>query len=254
MMKLLVLGCPDQSENHYTRYTGEILRAEGLNWFAIEEFGIQNSAYLSDYAAVILTRCVLTRDQIEQLVDYVKEGGRLVCFRPCVRLGEALGLEPAFSAQKGGYVRLDLSHPACRGLSAAPLQNHGLADHWRLPAGDALAVAGSVTVDREETSGMPWLIFGKCGRGTIAVFTADLPALVAAVRQGDPDRANTLSGGIDGIYRASELFVGHLDESCAYVPQADVFTALLANVIDRLIGHPTPRFWYYPQLSQRSVL
>jgi len=209
-MKLLVLGCEDRPENRYARYTGEILRAEGLNWFALENFEGQDSVHLSDYAAVILTRCVLTRDQVERLVDFVKEGGNLVCFRPCIRLGEALGLGPEFSAQKGGYVRLDLSHPACEGLCAEPLQNHGLADHWRLPAGGAFRAAGSIFVGREQALGLPWLILGQCGQGNVAVFTTDLPAQVMAIRQGDPERANTLSGGLDGIYRASELFVGYL--------------------------------------------
>jgi len=47
---------------------------------------------------------------------------------------------------------------------------------------------------------------------------------------------------------------GTLDEECVLIPQADVLTALLANVIDYLVEHLVPRLWYYPSATQRSML
>lgn len=253
-MKLLVLVQDGQSESAYGRYAGEILRTEGLNWYQIEPFENQDAAQLSHFAAVILAPSILTDSQVGELVRYVENGGILICFRPCLRLGEALGLQPTYAAQMNGYVRLDVTHPICAGLCGDALQMHGIGDRWNIPEGSSFMGVAWMSRTRDEASDTPWLIAGSHGKGRVCICASDLPAVVAAIRQGDADRANALSGGRDGIYRPSELFVGHLDGECAHLPQADVYTALLANAIDWLIAHPIPRLWYYPEPTQRSVL
>jgi peptidoglycan/xylan/chitin deacetylase (PgdA/CDA1 family) len=253
-MKLLVLVQDGQRESTYGRYAGEILRTEGLNWYQIEPFENQDAAQLSNFAAVILAPSILTGRQVEELVRYVENGGILICFRPCLRLGEALGLQPTYVAQMNGYVRLDVAHAICAGLCGDALQMHGIGDRWNIPEGSPLTAVARMSGTRDGAPDAPWLIAGSHGKGRVCMCASDLPAVVAAIRQGDVDRANTLSGGLDGIYRPSELFIGHLDRECAHLPQADVYTALLANAIDWLIAHPIPRLWYYPEPTQRSVL
>jgi len=251
-MKALLLVQSEQRENTYGRYAGEILRAEGLNWFQVQELAAQTPDSLAEFALVILTRCFLAPGQVAMLADYVRAGGRLICFRPAPRLGQALGLEPRYAAQEGGTVRVEPTQPVGLGLCSERIQFHGLADHWQVPGSADYAVGA--LLEGADGDAHPALAWGQLGRGKVAVFTYDLPSTVAAIRQGDPARANTLSGQADITYRASELFMGHLDESRAHIPQADIHMALLVNVVDALMPDPLPRLWYYPQPAQRSVL
>lgn len=253
-MKALLLVRGDQRENAYGPYTGEILRAEGFNWYQVEQFDAQDADYLSTFGLVLLTRCFLTQPQIQELVTYVERGGRLLCFRPPLRLAQALGLQPTYKAHKGGYLRIDGRHPVGQGLCQEAIQIHGMAEEWELPDGSALRTAAWLGADRTGPLERRGLIVGSLGAGAVAILAYDLPATVASIRQGDPMRANTLSAGLDGIYRPSELFVDHLDAACALLPQADVHSALLASVIEWLVGHPVPRLWYYPRPAQRSVV
>ena len=253
-MAALVLVKGEQKENAFGRYCSELLRAEGLNWHCVEQFERQEVAYLARFRLVVLTRCFLRQSELETLLEYVRGGGNLVVFRPCLRLAQALGLEPTQSAQKGGYLRIQGDGPVGHGLCTESVQVHGLAEHWRLPTGSALQAAARLGERRDGPFDHPALAIGGLGQGRIAIFAYDLPAAVAAIRQGDPRRANTLSAGLDGIYRPSELFVGHLDADCALIPQADVHTALLAKVVEWLVGAPMPRLWYYPKPDQSSVL
>ena len=253
-MRALVLVQSAQRQSAYGRYAGEILRAEGLNWYQIEEMGGQDLAYLASFGLVILTHCFARPDEIAALLEFVHLGGRLVVFRPSVRLGQALGLYPRFVAQKEGYVRIEASHPAGKGLCSQSFQFHGMADHWGMPEGTPLTAAAWLQSERDAPSTTPALIVGPWGDGQVAIFAYDLAATVALLRQGDPALANALSSGKDGLYRPSEHFTGYLDPACAHIPQADVHTALLVSVIDQITECPMPRLWYYPRPSQRSVL
>jgi hypothetical protein len=252
-VEALILVKGDQKENAYGRYAGEIMRAEGLNWYSIEEFQHQDPDYLARSKLVVLTHCFVRQSEIEKLVEYVQEGGRLVVFRPCLRLAQALGLQPTYASQKGGCLQIDRTHAVGHGLCQQSIQIHGMVEHWVLADGSDLSVVAWLG-DGWKIPDKPAVVTGPLGKGRLAVFAYDLPATVAAIRQGDPERANTLSAGLDGIYRPSELFVGHLEEEVALIPQADVHTALLASVVDWLLEGPMPRLWYYPQPRQRSVL
>jgi hypothetical protein len=253
-MRALVLVRGEQRENAYGRYVGELLRAEGLNWYQIEDLEGQDVDHLSSFGLIILTRCYARPSEIAALLEYARHGGRLVVFRPSIRLGQALGLHPRFTAQKKGYVLVDGSHPVGGGLCDQSIQFHGVAEHWDIPEGSPLSAAAWLQSERDAHSDAPALVVGPCRSGQIAVFAYDLPATVAAIRQGDPSLANTLSSGKDGTYRPSEQFTDHLDTACAHIPQADVHTALLSSTIDQLIEYPMPRLWFYPNPYQRSVL
>jgi hypothetical protein len=242
-----------QKESAFGPYMGEILRVEGFNWYRIEELEGHSRESLCRYGLIVLSRCFVSRGEAEASAGYVNDGGRLICFRPCLRLGQALGLESTFAAQKGGYLLADSEQPTGLGISNTSVQIHGIADHWRVPDKSGYHIGARLGEQRNGSWDHPALTWGDCGRGRIAVFTYDLPAAVAAIRQGDRARANTLLGRADGIYRASELLIGHLDEARRLIPQADVHTALLANVIDALAEHPLPRPWYYPSPVKRSV-
>jgi hypothetical protein len=253
-MNGLLLTYRDQDRNRFGPCVDEILRAEGLNWFDVRDFSEQDPEALSDYDIVILTPCMLCQEEIQVLLDYCQAGGRLLCLRPSLRLGQALGLEPTYTAQKGGYARISERAPAGQGLCKRSIQIHGMVDHWHVPTDSEYVVYAALEEVRGEANGFPSVILGNIGAGRTAVFAYDLGATVISIRQGDPDRANTLSAGLDGVYRPSEMFVGHLDPDCADIPQADVHTALLASVIDALIESPMPRLWYYPEPAQRSVV
>jgi hypothetical protein len=250
----LILVKDGQQENAYARYTGELLKAEGLNWTSIEEFQRQDAAYLARFRLVVLPHCMLRQPEVDLLVEYVKAGGNLIVFRPSLRLARALGLLPSHRTQKGGYMRIEAGTAVSGGLCTEAIQLHGVAERVALADGCGLDAAAWLCQERKAGVDGPALVVGPLGTGRVAVFLYDLPAAVAGIRQGDPERSNTLSSGLDGIYRPSELFVGHLDPECALIPQADVHTALLANVAEWLVAEPLPRLWYYPKPAQRSVL
>ncbi|HSS49268.1 MAG TPA: hypothetical protein VLX28_10000, partial [Thermoanaerobaculia bacterium] len=71
-----------KSTNPFTRYAGEILRAEGLNQFAIKEIGSLDATTLANYDVAILGETALTTAQVTLLTDWVNAGGRLIALRP----------------------------------------------------------------------------------------------------------------------------------------------------------------------------
>lgn len=189
-MEVLILVRADQKENAFGRYAGEILRAEGFNWYRIEEMDGQDLESLSRFPLVILTHCFVDQRDIEVLLHYARNGGRLVCLRPCLRLAQALGLEATYAAQRGGYLRINAGSAVGQGLCTQSLQIHGMADHWMLPEDSHYDVGTWLLEHREDLPEYPALLWGSLERGRVAIFSYDLSAAVACIRQGDPARAN----------------------------------------------------------------
>src|SRR5688572_12362647 len=68
------------NEEHFGRYTGEILRTEGFNNFRTESLkraGITDD-YLKEFDIVILTATSVTADEEKIFKDYVRGGGNLI--------------------------------------------------------------------------------------------------------------------------------------------------------------------------------
>ncbi len=277
---MLLIHAPGDRHSAYSHYLAEILRMEGFVDFAEAELSAQDAATLSEHDLLILPRLMTTVAQAEMLANYVAVGGRLLAFMPDYLLLQKMGMRPTFRGLDTGYLHLDGTQPVLEGLCAEPVQIivpaagwAPLTEEWLIRQastpraldivpvpGWAAAREASITVLAEVRPGrevtdsepMPGVVWSALGKGEAVLFAYDLPHAVARLRHGDPAHADLCFAGLDGIYRASELFIGQFDNEQAVLPQADMQTALLGRLIETLA--PRPRLWYYPEAEQRSAV
>ncbi|NJN82739.1 MAG: hypothetical protein HC802_10990 [Caldilineaceae bacterium] len=238
----------------YSHYLAEILRLEGFMDADEADYEKVNATTLSAHDLVILPRLTPTMGQAEALLDYLVQGGSLIAFLPAPNLARRLGLQVLYRGIEAGYLHLDSAEPLNRGFIHDPLQIIVPAVAWAAPADNDARVLATISASRSPASGehIPGLIEVQVGAGKAILFAYDLPHAVARLRQGDPAHADLSFGGLDGIYRPSELFVNQLAVEQMRLPQADLQTAWLARLIETMA--PRPRLWYYPQAEQRSAM
>ena len=76
---ILVIGDP---ANPFGRYFAEILRTEGLNFFAVTDISLVDSGVLNAHDVVILGEMTLSAAQVTLLTNWVDAGGKLIAMRP----------------------------------------------------------------------------------------------------------------------------------------------------------------------------
>src|SRR4051812_26638313 len=108
--------------DRFGTYYAEILRAEGLNEFAVADTGNLNAATLADYQVVVLAQTAVTDAQTTVLTNWVQGGGNLIAMRPDARLAGLLGLGAPTGAVSNGYIRVNPASPAGARLTADPKQ------------------------------------------------------------------------------------------------------------------------------------
>jgi len=121
-------------------YYAEILRAEGLNEFAVAPLGSLSAQTLASYQVVVLGQTALNDAQVAMFDGWVQAGGDLIAMRPDPKLAGLLGLAPAGAAVANGYVDVDESRPPGAGITGVTMQFHGTAD--RYSAAGATTAAG----------------------------------------------------------------------------------------------------------------
>lgn len=245
-MTVAVLVHPGQEVAAFGRYLGEILRAEGLVDHEIVEVTGSTVADLPDLASydlVIVTRMRLAKAQVEALLAYADQGGRLLLVRPTYLFAVKLGLRPTSSMIAPAYVR-----PRSEGVPAEPIETHVPADGYDLPA------EARVIADLWLDSGTPTSFPAVFALGNVVVFAYDLAKAVSLIRQGDPGRVGARGLGAGEAYRMQDLLTGYADPTCWHLPQADIHAMLLLNAVNQLARTPHARLWYYPEPSTRSVL
>jgi len=251
------------ADNPFSRYYGEILRAEGLNAFAVKDVADVTSATLAAHDLAILGDVDVTAAQIRLLREWVRAGGDLIAMRPDARLAGLLGLKGSGSSISDGYLEVDTSKAPGAGIVGATMQFHGVADRYWLDG--ATSVAG-LYADASSALPSPAVSVHSVGSrgGRAAAFAYDLARSVVYTRQGDPAR---LGRGGEGRSprRSSDLFFGRsnlgaepewVDRSKIAIPQADEQQRLLANLIGDLTAdkRPLPRFWYLPRGLKAAVI
>lgn len=251
---MLILHAQGDRHSRYSRYLVELLRLEGFADYAEADLAHLRADTLREHDLAILPRVATTLAQADLLTRYVRDGGKLIAFQPDAALAQRLGLQPTHRGVVDGYLHVATHQEAVTGLFAGPAQVIVPAVGWSASGEIPLTILAEVrarrprfTVDR-----IPGVVLASVGKGEAALWSYDLPHAVARLRQGDPDRADLCLGGLDGICRPGELFIGQLDPEQEAIPQADVQTALLARVIETLT--PRPRLWYYPEAAQRGAL
>jgi hypothetical protein len=245
----------------FGRYNAEILRAEGLNEFAVTDKANLSAATLGAYQVVVLAHTTsLSAAQVTTLNDWVQGGGNLIAMRPDKQLAGLLGLADAGGTLANGYVKVDTGSGPGAGIAAATMQFHGTADRYALNGATSIASLYSNATTATANPAVTLRSVGTRG-GQAAAFTYDLAQSVVYTRQGNPDWDAQDRDGLAPI-RSNDLFFGgagqadwvNLDK--VEIPQADEQQRLLANLITQmnLDRAPLPRFWYLPSDKKAAVV
>jgi hypothetical protein len=237
-------------------YYAEILRAEGLNEFAVTDTTGLSAATLARHQVVLLAQTTLTDAQEALLSAWVHHGGNLIAMRPDARLDGLLGLRAGTAELTDGYLAVATRSAAGAGIAAATMQFHGTAD---LRAADDTTVVARLYSDADTATSAPAVTLRKVGTagGEAAAFAYDLARSVIATRQGNVAWAGEDRDGQPDAIRSDDLFFpGWLDMNKVAIPQADEQQRLLANLITQmnLDRTPLPRFWYLPRGGKAAVV
>jgi hypothetical protein len=236
-------------------YYAEILRAEGLNEFAVTSRANLSAATLNGYQVVLLAQTSLTDAQASLLDSWVQGGGNLIAMRPDVRLAGLLGLGSDTGDLSDGYIKIATGSPPGAGITGQTMQFHNTADRW---SGGVAATVATLYSDADTATSSPAVTLRNVGAagGQAAAFTYDLARSVVGTRQGDLGRAGKELDAAPPI-RSDDLFwPDWLDTSKVAIPQADEQQRLLANLITQmnLDRTPLPRFWYLPRGEKAAVV
>ncbi len=253
-----------KSSNPFTQYYAEILRAEGLNEFAVRDISSVSAATLAGYDVAILGDMTLTAAQVTTLSDWVGGGGNLIAMRPDPQLATLLGLSGGPTTLANGYVKVDTSRAPGAGIAADTMQYHGTAARWALSGATSVATLYS---DASTATTSPAVTLRDVGTngGQAAAFAFDLARSVVQTRQGNPAWAGQERDGQAGPIRADDMFFGAaagdnlpdwINLAKVAIPQADEQQRLLANLIGTVAADrkPIPRFWYLPRDEKAAVV
>jgi hypothetical protein len=253
------------TENKFTQYYQEILRAEGINSFNVLDITQVTDSVLFQYDVVILGEMQLTLTQAQMFNSWVVfGGGNLIAMRPDKKLAGLLGLSDAASVRSDAYLQVDTAREPGAGIVNQTIQYHGPADLYTLVG--ATQVAALYSSPTQSTSN-PAVTHRKLPNlepavgGEAAAFTFDLARSIVYSRQGNPAWEGQDRDGESPI-RPNDLFFGgnsapdfvNLDN--VEIPQADELQRLFVNMILHMSSpfRPVLRFWYLPSMKKAVIL
>lgn len=242
------------SQENFGFYTAEILRTEGFNTFRLDSPHDKKITpeYLQGFDIVILTAMQVDDSERTLLQDFVRNGGKLIAFRPDQALDELFGIKGMNGKLSDAYIAIDNKTGIGKGLRPETLQFHGEADKCALSTGHAIA---SFYKDAETSAELPAVVMNAYGNGKAIAFLYNLPESIVLTRQGNYRHAGQEMDGITGV-RAMDLFTGGwVDPTKNILNQADEQMRLLSHCIETLGAgeRPLPRFWYFPDTLQCIV-
>ncbi|MBN1479665.1 hypothetical protein JXA70_05290 [candidate division KSB1 bacterium] len=228
-------------------YTAEILKAEGFNAFTLESPYSKKLTpfYLKKFDLIFLAECKPESAITEIIEGYVHQGGNLIAFRPDSSLSRLFGIKPTNEEIIEGYIRIDPTFEAGKGLTSKTMQFHGTADIYSIKTATNLA---ALFAEKTDDTTFPAVVRHNYGAGHAIAFLYNLPKSIVYTRQGNPLFAGIEKDGIPGL-RAMDLFTdGWVDTSANTINQADQQMSLLSHCIQELnkYSKPNPRFWYFP--------
>lgn len=246
--------------NPFGTYFAEILRAEGLNAFAVADITTVDATLLTNYDVVILGEMSLATAQVTDLADWVTAGGNLIAMRPDTQLAGLLGLTNPSGTLANAYLLVNTSSGPGVGIVNQTIQFHGTADLHTLNGATALVMLYSDSTTATTNPAVTMISVGSNG-GQAAAFTFDLARSVVYTRQGNPAWQGINGDGGPGPVRADDMFHNGTDPDWVNldkvaIPQADEQQRLLANLILQmnLDNMPLPRFWYFPRGEKAIVV
>lgn len=249
--------------NPFSGYYAEILRAEGLNAFAVADIAAVSAATLDAYDVVILGEMSPSAAQVAMLTTWVTGGGNLIAMRPNSQLASLLGLTSAGGTLSNAYLLVNTAAAPGAGIVNQTIQFHGTADRYTLSGAAAVATLYATAATATANPAVTLRSVGGNG-GQAASFTYDLARSVVYTRQGNPAWAGQERDGVTPK-RSDDLFYGAasgdpqpdwIDLNKVAIPQADEQQRLLANLIlaMNLDRKPLPRFWYLPRGLKAAVI
>jgi len=241
------------ADNRFGAYYAEILRAEGLNLFAVSTPEALSPEELDVTDTIILTIPTLPTDQIDRISAWVAAGGTLLAIRPEGRLSDLAGVSAHESLALNGYILFDHRAAAGRGIVQDTLQMRVPARQYDMKDGVALAhlyASAEIPLDR------PGVTLRRLGRGHVVAYAYDLAESVIRTRQGNPDWIDQERDGLPPR-RANDLFFpDYTDIKKIGIPQADEQQRFFANLIVSLTSdrRPLPRLWYLPGGRRAAII
>jgi hypothetical protein len=249
--------------NPYSRYYAEILRAEGLNEFAVRDVSQISAFELAEYDVVVLGETPLTAAQVTMFSTWVNAGGHLIAMRPDMKLAGLLGLVDQASTLSNGYLAVDGSKAPGAGIVSQTMQFHGTADGYALGGATSVATLYSTASSPTPYPAVTLNAAGVAG-GSAAAFAYDLARSIIYTRQGNPawsgqERDGTAPITTDDLFfgaSATDPQVNWIDLDKVAIPQADEQQRLLANLVLHMNRgrRPLPRFWYFPRGVKAVVI
>lgn len=244
------------STNPFSKYTTEILRAEGLNDFMALDITSVDSATLSGYDVAIIGEINISNEKATMFADWVNAGGKLVAFKPVASLHSLLGITPAGSHLSDGYILIDTADgKPGHGIVGETIQYHSAANLFTLNGASGIATLYS---DATTATSYPAVTVNNVGSngGKAVAFAYDLPRSVVYTRQGNPDLAGIETDGETPVRANDMFFPDYLNMDKVAIPQADEQQRLLANIILQynLNKKPLPRLWYLPKKHKAAII
>lgn len=247
--------------NPFTSYTAEILRAEGMNEFAVEDISALTPALLNNYDVVVLGEIAVSPAEATLFTDWVNAGGTLIAYRPSAELSSLLGITKVAGTQAEGYILINnFEGSPGAGLVGETIQYHGVADLYTLNDATSVAALYSNATTATPYPAVTTRNVGSNGGKAIA-FTYDLARSIVYTRQGNPAWAGQKRDATGGPIRSDDMFFGGnepdwVDFNKISIPQADEQQRLLVNIIIKSNLHkkPLPRFWFLPSGHKAAIV
>lgn len=256
------------TSNPFSSYYGEILLAEGVNYYTVQDISTVTSSVLSAYDVAILGDMPLTSSQASMLSTWVNAGGNLIAMHPDQQLASLLGLVSTSQTLADAYLRVNTASGPGVGIVGQTIQYHGAADLYSPNGASTLATLYS---NATTPTAFPAVTLVSAGSGKAAAFTYDLARSVVYTRQGNPawsgEQRNPWVDPVinNQVIRPDDLFFGDasfdpqpdwVDLSRVAIPQADEQQRFLVNLISQmnLVKKPLPRFWYFPSGYKAVVI
>jgi hypothetical protein len=103
------------TQNGFSQYYPEILRAEGLNEFSVLDVAQLDRAPLERYGVVLVGELSLSRQQRGRLQNYLRRGGTLIAMHPDRILARSLGVAASDEELQEAYLRIVFYRNMVRG-------------------------------------------------------------------------------------------------------------------------------------------
>ncbi|HVY73181.1 MAG TPA: N,N-dimethylformamidase beta subunit family domain-containing protein, partial [Puia sp.] len=247
----------------FSRYTVEILRAEGYTAFDAKDISEVTPALLDNYDVIVLGHQSISPSFLSTLTTWVTGtpagGGKtLIALRPDASLASLMGLTPVTGTSfPDKYIKVNTSTglPGF-GIVGETIQYHGTADAYTLSGASSLATLYS---DANTATTYPAVTVNHVGGngGNAVAFTYDLARSVVYTRQGNPAYTAQKRDGQGGPIRSDDKYYpDYVDFNKIQIPQADEQQHLLTNIILQynLTRKPLPHVWFLPNGVKAAVV